>query len=220
MGTLEDEMRDLIKERFGGVPKLAKVTGVNKQTIYSALTSGLRGSAIETIMPLVEALQIDPLWLARGRLVPLPTDTVGYVEIPLLGTITAGTPAEALATSERHAIPASVHKRFPHAFLLSVSGESMNRVLPDGSYALINPCTEVDVSGDIYAVALGQDNATLKRVRKLENGLELIPESIDPTFRPLVLNFNDPSCESAHIIGKLVWFCMPNNWSYAPLGAY
>ena len=82
---------------------------------------------------------------------------------------------------ETYDIPADIHDRYPQAFLLKVVGDSMNRVLPNGCYALINPCQEASKPMKAYAVCVNGFDATIKRVKPLSNGYELIPDSIDPT---------------------------------------
>lgn len=82
-------------------------------------------------------------------------------------------------------MPNALLLRYPKAFYLRVKGESMNRVLPNGSYALVCPTSEV-VDGSVYAVSVGSSNATVKRVRKLNNGIALEPDSNDPTYKSQV----------------------------------
>ena len=102
-----------------------------------------------------------------------------------------------------------MHERYPNSFLLRVSGDSMNRRIPDGSYALVDPCAQVDVSGVPYAVAVGPDAATVKVVRRLANGLELLPDSTDPTFRPMLYDYNEPGTPEVSVIGRIVWHIPP-----------
>ena len=50
-------------------------------------------------------------------------------------------------------------------------------------------------------------DATIKRIRKLANGVELIPDSYDPTYRPKVYDFNEEDTPAIKILGKVVWWC-------------
>ena len=97
------------------------------------------------------------------------------------------------------------------AFYLRVKGESMNRVLPNGSYALVCPTSEV-VDGSVYAVSVGSSNATVKRVRKLNNGIALEPDSNDPTYKSQVFDYGDGERETLSVIGRVVWFCVPYDY--------
>ena len=141
-------------------------------------------------------------------------DECGYIEIPLLARIAAGTPIEMEDYSDSFSIPAKLHERYPDAFLLRVDGESMNRVLPNGCYALVDPCHEVLHEGKPYAICVNGYDATIKRVRRLNNGFELVPDSTDPTYAPTVYNFNDPQTDPVIIIGEVVYYVLPYDWGF------
>lgn len=128
---------------------------------------------------------------------------------PLLSRITATASIEAITSDETYDIPSDIYERFPQAFLLKVEDDSMNRVLPNGCYALINPCQEASKSMKAYAVCVNGFDATVKRVKPLSNGYELIPDSIDPTYRPQIFDFNEIDTQSVSIIGEVVWYLVP-----------
>lgn len=52
-------------------------------------------------------------------------------------------------------------------------------------------------------------DATIKRVRVLKNGYELIPDSIDLTFRPQIFDYGEPDTDPETIIGRVVWYMVP-----------
>lgn len=132
----------------------------------------------------------------------------GYVEVPLYGSISAGTPIEMIETSESFVIPNALNEKYPNAFLLKVKGESMNKKIPNGSYALIDPIKEV-INGKVYAVCVNGFEATIKRVRQLNNGFELIPDSTDPTYKAAVYDYGEPGTEEITVLGRVVWYCIP-----------
>lgn len=49
--------------------------------------------------------------------------------------------------------------------------------------------------------------AARPRGRKLNNGFELVPDSYDPTFRPVTIDYNDEAAPPVRILGKVVWWC-------------
>ncbi len=128
---------------------------------------------------------------------------------PLLSRITATASIEVITSDETYDIPSDIYERFPQAFLLKVKDDSMNRVLPNGCYALINPCQEASKSMKAYAVCVNGFDATVKRVKPLSNGYELIPDSIDPTYRPQIFDFNEIDTQPVTIIGEVVWYLVP-----------
>lgn len=54
--------------------------------------------------------------------------------------------------------------------------------IPDGCIALIDPDAEW-VSGKIYAVRVGETDATVKIVNFYKSSVELVPNSYDPRFK-------------------------------------
>lgn len=126
--------------------------------------------------------------------------------VPLLSGITATDSIETINSDETYDIPTDIYERFPQAFLFKVEDDSMNRVLPNGCYALINPCQEASKPMKAYVVCVNGFDATIKRVKPLSNGYELIPDSIDPTYRPQVFDFNEINTQPVSIIGEVVWY--------------
>ncbi len=130
------------------------------------------------------------------------------VPVPLFGSIAAGKPIDMLESDSLYPVPAVLAKRYPRSFFLKVQGESMNRKLPNGCYVLVDPDVADAVDGKVYAVCVGTSEATVKRVRKQEDGIVLQPDSFDPSYEPQV--FSDAeSNQTLSIIGRVVWFCVP-----------
>lgn len=208
MGRLEKEIISLIDLRYGSRAGLARKLGMPVQSIYSALGSSITSSAFSTVMPIAEALDLNPFELARGNLVEAKKSK-GSVDVPFFGSIAAGQPIEASEAEDSFPIPASLHESYPNAFMLRVEGTSMNRVLPDGHFALVDPCDTVETSGQLYAVAIGDGAVTIKHVRLLSNGLELCPDSDDPTHHPMLFDYADKTAPEVRVIGRVVWHCPP-----------
>ena len=55
-------------------------------------------------------------------------------------------------------------------------------------------------------------DATIKRVRRLQNGFELAPDSLDPTYKPTVYDFGEPGTDTVTIIGRVVYYVLPFDW--------
>lgn len=147
------------------------------------------------------------------KIVPSGEDT-GFVGLPLYGAIAAGTPIEMIEVEGTHPVPKKVADQYPESFLLEVKGESMNRILPDGCYALVDPCEDVERDNQPYAVCVNGFDATIKRVKKLANGFELVPDSTDPTYKPQVFDYGEPGTEVITVIGRVVYHVLPFDWSY------
>ncbi len=217
MDSLETAIRRLIKEKYGSIPKFADVIDVPPTSIYGALDRGMGNTRTELSDKIYRELNID--WetanISDFRGLKLKSQTTdSQIDIPLYGKIAAGTAIEMEEIKEYRPVPIDVHEKYPDAFLLEVEGESMNRILPNGCYALVDPCVDVEHDGKPYAICVNGYDATIKRVRKLNNGFELVPDSTDPTFKPAVYDFNEEQTDPVTVIGEVVYYVLPCDWGF------
>jgi len=110
---------------------------------------------------------------------PFTADSANNSEqfkIPLLGTIAAGVPIEAIPDQQH--LDLSVFLVGPDRYALRVTGESMiDAGILDGDTVILRK-TSVARTGDIVVALIDNQEATLKRLGKTEDGLtELIPEN-------------------------------------------
>ena len=133
------------------------------------------------------------------------------VQVPFYGSIAAGTPLEMININETMPIPGYMYNLYPNSFLLRVSGESMNRCIPNGCIALIDPDAEW-VSGNIYAVCVDGTDATVKIVNFHKSSVELVPSSYDPRFKKKKYSSAEGDNDSVRILGRVVWFFAPFNF--------
>ena len=117
------------------------------------------------------------------------------IDIPIVGTITAGMPILAVENIEDvFPLPIDYVKNKEQLFILKVKGESMiDAGILDGDMSIIEQ-TNFAENGDIVA-ALIDNEATLKRFFKEKDHIRLQPEN--ETMSPIIVN----DCK---IIGKLV----------------
>ncbi len=137
-----------------------------------------------------------------------------FVDVPLYGSIAAGTPIEMIEIEEAYPVAAKKIEQYPDAFLLKVKGRSMDKILPDGCYALVDPCNDVERDNQPYAVCVNGYDATVKRVRKLANGFELVPDSTDPTYKTQVYDYGVEGTETITVIGRVVYYVLPFDWEF------
>ena len=85
-----------------------------------------------------------------------------YVELPLAGLITAGSPIEAVETNETIAVPQNMVKD-ENSFVLKVKGESMiEEGILDGDYVVVERNFYPN-NGDVVVALLDNTYATLKK---------------------------------------------------------
>lgn len=138
--------------------------------------------------------------LGRATHIDAPQST-GGLWIPVLGDIAAGVPIEAvkdiLGWEE---IPLEMAQT-GEFFALRVKGESMEPKISAGDVVIIKKQADVD-SGDIAAVLVNGEEATVKRVKKMPEGVMLIPSN--PVFEPMYYTNDEIEALPVTILGKVV----------------
>lgn len=113
-----------------------------------------------------------------------PTPTNKLYMCPVYGRIAAGVPnwAEQCMEGTLPLDPYMMNIHNPEeCFFLRVSGESMNKVIKNGGYALIRRQDEVD-NGDIAVVLVNGYDATLKKFTRKNGTIVLEPMSDDESI--------------------------------------
>ncbi len=117
-------------------------------------------------------------------------------KIPMYGQIACGSPIECNTDYDIETISGDIVNG---DFCVTARGDSMiNARIFDGDIVTIRRQSVVE-NGEIAAVVIG-DEATLKRVYYIENGIMLVPEN--PAYKPMV--FTGEECERVLVLGKAV----------------
>lgn len=107
------------------------------------------------------------------------------VELPLLGTVAAGAPIEALAMGETMAVPDGFLRRNGSHYVLRVKGESMiEEQIRDGDFVVINDRQTAD-NGEMVIALLDNSGATVKRYYRERDGrirLQPANETMSPMY--------------------------------------
>ena len=200
---------------------LSLKSGVPKGTINKLLNGETRNPTIGTLKALAGALECPLEWLSvEGPAAvppPQPADIPGVRRlgdaredhwfdnlmpvltrrVPLLGAIAAGTPIYADQTLDATDCDAAMQCDFA----LRVRGDSMvGARINDGDIVFIRRQDDVE-DGQIAAVVI-DDEATLKRVYHVKNGLQLLSEN--PKYPPMMFTLNE--CGAIRILGLAVGF--------------
>ena len=192
---------------------LAKKIGTTQQQIarYESGANDVKSSvllklsaALGVTVSYLLALDDDPSFVSV-----VSSDTV---PVPVLGRIAAGTPREAFSQSDDyHDTQRGLVASHPHAFWLVVAGNSMNRLFPEGALVLVDPDVEVH-SGDVGAIFVNGDDATIKRIFFEDGAVRLHPESWDPDYRDRTIDPSDPDAPAVRVIGRAVSYTAPDGW--------
>lgn len=128
-----------------------------------------------------------------------------YYMAPVYGRISAGQPNWAEECIEGR-LPIDVNLMNiinpEECFFLRVNGESMNKLIKNGAYALIRKTDVVD-DGDIAVVLVNGYDATLKVFNRQRDFILLEPMSTDPSFKTQVYGKDTEIKVIGKYIGKM-----------------
>ena len=98
------------------------------------------------------------------------------INLPLLGSIAAGNPVEAIESSDENIqIPLHLISANKKNYVLKVEGNSMvNKGIVDGDKAIIEYCNDAE-NGDIVVALINDNEVTLKKLKKNKDKIYLIP---------------------------------------------
>ena len=125
--------------------------------------------------------------------------------IPIVGKVAAGQPIFANENIEGYLPidPLMYNLTSPDGFFfLQIQGESMNKLIKNGSFALIKKQDWAENGDVVVAIVNGDDETTVKRYKQLnEQFVMLEPVSEDSTFQPITIDLKSTKFS---IIGKVV----------------
>jgi len=113
----------------------------------------------------------------------LDNELAHYVEIPLLGKITAGNPIERVEHNENIKVPANMVRKDTYA--LKVSGHSMiDDNIQDGDIVIIEKKLSAE-NGQSVVALINNEQVTLKKFYIEADGIRLQPAN--PDMEPILL---------------------------------
>lgn len=207
MSELGDRIKNLRKERHLTQSQLMDIlrTRYNMKTdrvMISKWETGFQTPHIETLRIVAEVLDVSTDFLISG-VENIQTDESEDLSVPvkkvrMLGSIACGTP---IFCNEEYEYVVATGDNARADFCLTAKGNSMiNARIADGDIVFIKQQSTVE-NGEIAAVVI-DDEATLKRVYKTNDGLMLVAEN--PAYQPMY--FSGEELSGAYILGKAIGF--------------
>ena len=187
-----DRLKELRQARGITQKQLADWSGLGRSQI-SNYENGLRTPDYETQEILADFFNVRLDYL-------MDRDTPNTV-IPVLGKVVAGIPLDAIEDIiDYEEIPLSMAKS-GEFFGLQIKGDSMEPKFSEGDVVIVRKQDDVD-SGSIAIMLVNGNEATIKRVKKFEGGINLVPTN--PAYD--VLTYTNEQIEKlpVRIIGKVV----------------
>ncbi len=124
---------------------------------------------------LVEKRLLRKAWNRSRSLEPVETPSSGTVTLPLLGTVAAGAPIEAIELPETFEVPRDLVPKGGQSFVLRVRGDSMiEDQIRDGDCVVVEARSHARNGETVVALLRGED-ATLKRFYRRGANVRLQP---------------------------------------------
>lgn len=124
----------------------------------------------------------------ESRSIELPLDDrEPAIPLPLLGTVAAGLPIEAIEVQETLSVPPDMIRPGTDNFVLRVSGQSMiDEHIQDGDYIVVSARPSAH-DGEMVVALVGNESTTVKKLyRESGNRVRLQPanEAMEPIIEP------------------------------------
>ena len=175
------------REVFDIIREFIAANGYSPSLEEIGATLGLSSVATvhKHVTHLVEKGLVRRVW-NQNRSIELVDSAAGRaLDLPLVGTIAAGTPLEAVPTTETITVPADMVSGRGRTFVLKIHGDSMTgEHIREGDYVVIEERQTARDGETIVALVDGAD-ATLKRFYRDGAIVRLQPSH--PTMPPIVL---------------------------------
>lgn len=179
---------------------------------FEEMREALGVSSNQSVIDLLEKLQRGGFVKRESGARSLAIQRLGYMVLgrpplaPVLGTTTAGLPAESIEiTGEWHSISSDVAKFAEDVFMLKISGDSMiNAGIDDGDAVLVQTMKEF-VSGDIVFAEVG-DEGTVKRFVSEDKPPYVYLKPENPNYRNILFT------DDVRLKGKVISVLKSEQW--------
>ena len=161
------------------ISDIARRAKISRQMIYKILNNEVLTLSTDTIEKISNVIGVKVSYIINPE---EPVKKIG-VKIPVLGTIPAGVPIEAIEEILDYEEITEDLARTGDFFALKVSGDSMAPQILENDIVIIKKQDTCE-NNDVCAVIVNGFDATLKRVKKDTNGIMLVPynRSYEPTY--------------------------------------
>lgn len=198
--TVYEKIRQLREEQGLSQQDLADKMGYKSRSAINKIELGLRDISHSKVIAFAEALGVSPAYLF-GWSDDKQGEAKKGVKIPVLGTVPAGIPLEAIEEIlDYEEIPTKMAQQ-GEFFALQIKGTSMEPKISEGDVVIVRKQDDVD-SGDIAIVLVNDDEATVKKIKKFDGGINLIP--LNPDFDVMTYSNKEIIDLPVRILGKVV----------------
>ncbi len=193
-------LKNLRTEKGDSQADVAKFLGLTKQA-YSLYELGKRNPDNDTLYKISEYFGVSIDYLLGKSTVKNASMISQGIKIPVLGEVRAGIPIEAIQDIIDYEEITEEMARNGEYFGLQVKGSSMGPKFSDGDVVIVRKQSTA-ANGDVVIALVNGDEATIKKIKFIDNGLVLLPTN--PAYEPMFFSKQEIKEKPVSIIGKVV----------------
>lgn len=198
--TSGQRITKLRKERDLQQKEVAEAIGMNR-IVLNRIELGKRPLRDDEAVALADYFHVTTDYLLKGKSSNQSSSGRG-VRIPVLGRVVAGIPIEAVEEILDYEEITPELAASGEFFALKIRGHSMEPRMMEGDVVIVRRQDDVE-SGDIAIVLVNGNEATVKRVKKQEDGITLIATNTS-VYEPHYYSNKEIEELPVRILGKVV----------------
>lgn len=201
--SFSNKLRELRIEKGISQEDLGKLLKMTKSAV-SMYERGKREPSFETLTRFSKFFNVDmnTLMDQQNTAENNPSSPVRAIKIPVLGTVVAGLPMEAIENIVDYEEITPALAAQGEFFALQIKGQSMEPRICEGDVVIVRKQEDIE-SGDTAIVLVNGAEATVKKVKKTEEGIMLIANNM-AVYSPHFYSNKDIEELPVRIIGKVV----------------
>lgn len=197
--NLYEKIKLLRKQKKISQEKLAALTGYSDRSSIAKIEQGKVDLSETKIKIFANALGTTPAYLLGWEDENITSTSA--LKIPVLGNVAAGIPISAVEDIlDYEEVPNSWQSQ-GEFFALRIKGDSMENDINDGDTVIVKQQSDAN-SGDTVIALVNGDDATCKRLQKLDNGIMLV--SNNSKYPPMYFSQEEIVSKPVVIIGKVI----------------
>lgn len=183
--------------------EIAKELNMRRST-YGMYETGKREPSFDTLTKFSEFFNVDmnTLMDTNDTSKTNPSSPVRAIKIPVLGTVVAGVPIEAVENIIGYEEITPAMAATGDFFALRIKGQSMEPRICEGDLVVVRKQTDIE-SGDTAIVLVNGNEATVKKVKKTTEGITLVANNV-AVYTPHFYSNREIEELPVQVIGKVI----------------